>query len=222
MSPEMDHSETRSPVFSATPDPEPVVSRPVFELKIKGAATFKTGAGQYQSTPMPSPVVEDLKAQSARSRRDDEDVPALMRRIRQILVQRDGIRSAEKRIAEEGAVTAVSVVNEPTGTAANAELSKKDAREKLLARLQAEKALIQPAPRTNTELEETEKRLKAQAKLRIKLAREKSVAVASGSLATAMNGAGGGGLSIKGAASAVAMEQNLRAKLLSRRSGAAD
>jgi hypothetical protein len=222
MSPEMDHSETRSPVFSVTPDPEPVVSRPVFELKIKGAATFKAGAGQYQSTPLPSPVVEDSKAQSARSRRDDEDVPALMRRIRQILVQRDGIRSAEKRIAEEGAVTAVSVVDEPKGTAANAELSKKGAREKLLARLQAEKALIQLAPRANTELEETEKRLKAQAKLRIKLAREKSVAVASGSLATAMNGAGGGGLSTKGAASAVAMEQNLRAKLLSRRSGAAD
>ena len=135
-----------------------------------------------------------------------------------MLVQRDGIRSAEKRIAEEeGLVSSVSAVDGPKSADANAERAKQGAREKLMAKLQAEKALLQPAPRADVELEEMEKRLKAQAKLRIRLAREKSVVVVSGRVATGMNGAAVGGLSIKGAACAAAMEQNLRAKLLSRR-----
>ena len=141
-----------------------------------------------------------------------------------MLVQRDGIRSAEKRIAEEGLVSSVSEVDEPKSAAADTEVSKKSAREKLLAKLQAEKAILQPAPRANIELEEMEKRLKAQAKLRIKLAREKGAAVASGGVTTGigMDGTAAGGVSIKGAASAAAMEQTLRAKLLSRRNDAAN
>ena len=135
-----------------------------------------------------------------------------------MLVQRDGIRTAEKRIAEEGLVSSVSVVDEPKSAAAGAEGSKKGAREKLLAKLQAEKALLQSAPRANVELEEMEKRLKAQAKLRIKLARERGMVGASDSMTNdSMNGTVAGGLSIKGAAGAAAMEQNVRAKLLSRR-----
>jgi hypothetical protein len=165
---------------------------------------------------MPGPLVEDAKIQSTRLRRDDEDASALMRRIREMLVQRDGARSAERRIAEEGLVSSVLMVDEPKSAATDAETSKKGAREKLLAKLQAEKALLQPAPRANMDLEAMEKRLKAQAKLRIKVARERGVAVASGSVTTGTNDTGAGGLSIRGAASAAAMEQNLRAKLLSR------
>lgn len=136
-----------------------------------------------------------------------------------MLVQRDGIRSAEKRIAEEGLVASVSEIGEPKSAAADTETSKKSAREKLLAKLQAEKALLQPAAGANMELEEIEKRLKAQAKLRIKLAREKGADVASGTVTTGIgtDSTAAGGMSIKGAASAVATEQNLRAKLLSRR-----
>ena len=125
-----------------------------------------------------------------------------------MLVQRDGVRSAEKRIAEEGLVSSISVVDEPKSAGAGIETTKKDTREKLLAKLQAEKALLQSVPRLDVELEEMEKRLKVQAKLRIKLAREKGVAVASGSMTTGvgMNGTVAGGWSIKGAASAA---QNL-------------
>lgn len=203
------------------PELELVASRPVLGFKIKGAATYKSKAGQRQSTPLPSLVVEDAKIQTSGLRRDDEDASTLMRRIRQMLVQRNAVRSAEKRIAEEGLVSSVSVVDEPKSTGTSAETLKKGAREKLLAKLQAEKALLQPVPHANMDLEETEKRLKAQAKLRIKLAREKGVAVASDSMTTGMDGAVAGGLSIKGAANAVAVEQNLRSKLLSRREGVA-
>jgi hypothetical protein len=196
----------------------------VLEFKIKGAAVSKTRSSQRQPTPLPSPVAEDAEdAEIQRSglRRDDEDASALMQRIRQMLVQRDGARSAEKRIAEEGLVSSVPVIDEPKSAGASAETPKKGAREKLLAKLQAEKALLQPVPRPSMELEETEKRLKAEAKLRIKLAREKGVAVASDSMTTGMNGTAAGGLSIKGAAGAAAVEQNLRSKLLSRREGVA-
>ncbi len=201
------------------PEPELVASRPVGGFKIKGAATYKTNARERQSTPLPSPVVEDAKIQASGLRRDDEGASALMRRIRQMLVQRDGVRSAEKRIAEEGFVSSLSAVDEPKSAGVGAETPKKGAREKLLAKLEAERALLQPVPRPNMDLEEMEKRLKAQAKLRIELAREKGVAVASGSVTTGMDGTVAGGLSIKGAASAAAMEQNLRSKLLSRREG---
>lgn len=205
------------------PEVELVASRPVRGFKIKGAATYKTNAWERQSPPLPSAVVEDAKIQASGLRRDDEDASALMRRIRQLLVQRDGVRRAEKRIAEEGLVSSLPVADEPKVEGVGAETPKKDAREKLLAKLQAERALLQPVPRPNPnmDLEEMEKRLKAQAKLRIELAREKGVAVASGSVTTGMDGTVAGGLSIKGAASAAAMEQNLRSKLLSRREGVA-
>ena len=203
------------------PEPGLVASRPVRGFKIKGAATCKTNAWERQSTPLPSSAIEDTKIQTSGLRRDDEDASALMRRIRQLLVQRDGVRRAEKRIAEEGLVSSLSVADEPKSAGVGAETPKKDAREKLLAKLQAERALLQPVPRPNMDLEEMEKRLKAQAKLRIELAREKGVAVASGGVTTGMDGTAAGGLSIKGAASAAAMEQNLRSKLLSRREGVA-
>ena len=218
--PEGGHAANRSSGTSTKPESELVTARPVFELKIRGAAISGTGAGERQSSPLSGPAGESSKNQSARLRRDDEDASGLMRRIRKMLVQRDGIRSAEKRIAEAGLLSSVSAVEEPMSVAADAETSKRAAREKLLAKLQAEKALLQPAPHANRELEEMEKSLKAQARLRIKLAREKGVDVASGSVATGMNGVVAGGLSIKGAASAAAMEQGLRAKLLSRRDGA--
>jgi len=198
-----------------------VATHPVFELKIKGAATSQIGPVQSQSIPLSSPVL-DSKIQSARLRSDGEDASALMRRIRQILVQRDGVRSAEKRILEDGLVSSGSAANQPKTAAADVEMSKKATREKLLEKLQAEKALLQPAPRASIELEEMEKRLRAQAKLRIKLARERGTAVASGSVTAGMNDTAAGGLSIKGAASAAAMEHNLRAKLLSRRNDVAN
>jgi len=195
-------------------------SRPVLELKIKGAAMTKTGSGGRPFAPQPSPVVEGSKIHSAHLRRDDEDASALMQRIRQMLVQRDGIRSAEKRIAEEGLVSSISEVDEPKSAAADTEMSKKGAREKLLAKLQMEKALLQSALCGHIELEEMEKRLKAQAKLRIKLAREKEkgAAFASEGVATGI----GMRVSIKGAASAAGMEENLRAKLVSRRNEVAN
>ena len=223
MSPERDDDETQSPVVFTNAEPELITSRPVLELKIKGAAISKSGSGRHQITSQPSPVVEDSKIQSTHLRRDDEDASSLMQRIRQMLIQRDGIRSAEKRIAEEGLIPSISKAGEPKSTAADTETSKKSAKEKLLAKLQAEKALLQPTPRANMELEGMEKRLKAQAKLRIKLAREKGAAIASGSVTTGigMDGTAAGGVSIRGAASAAATEQNLRAKLLSRRNDVA-
>jgi hypothetical protein len=204
-----------------------VVPRPVFELKIKGAAVSKIEAGQSQSIPLPSPVVEDPKVHSAGLRRDDENASALMQRIRQMLVQRDGIRSAEKRIAE---VSSGSAVDEPEGAAVDAETSKQDVREVLLEKLQAEKALLRPAvaPGANMDLEEMERRLKAHAKLRIRLAREKGVVITPSGVTTGTGAGAGtrttvaGGLSIKGAAGAAATEQNLRAKLLSRRNDVAN